>query len=198
MSLIAGVEGILEAKGPDHALVRVGGVTLLIRVPARDLTDLGAAGAMVRLWTHLVVREDDLQLYGFTYEMGLRLFERLLEVNSVGPRLALGVLSVMRPEAVAVAIINGDAASLTQAPGVGRRTAERIVLDLKGKLEEEFGPLVVTAAAGAGGGDREPALQALVALGYTLQEARQAILAERETGLSMEERVRRALQRMGR
>ena len=196
MSLISAVEGILEDTGSDYALVRVGGVTLQIGVPSRDLADLGTVGSLVRLWTHLVVREDDLQLYGFLSGQGKRMFQELLAVNGVGPKVALAVLSVMRPEALAAAIVQGDADSLTRAPGVGKRTAERIILDLKGKLEEEFGQVIVAATVGPGG-DREPALQALVALGYSLQEARQALLPEPEPGLPVEERVRRALQRMG-
>ena len=197
MSLIAAVEGTLDGVGPDHALVGVGGVTLQVRVPSRDLAELGSTGSRVRLWTHMVVREDDLQLYGFISDQARRLFEALLGVNGVGPKVALGLLSVVRPEAIAAAIAHGDAPALAQAPGVGRRTAERIILDLKGKMEEEFGQ-VLAAVAVQPGGDREPALQALVALGYSLQEARQALAGEHDPALSTEDRVREALRRIGR
>ena len=196
MSLIAAVEGTLAGVGPDHVLVGVGGVTLQVRVPSHDLADLGPVSSRVRLWTHLVVREDDLQLYGFTSDQARRLFEALLGVNGVGPRVAIGLLSAIRLEAIAAAIVHSDATVLAQAPGVGRRTAERIILDLRGKIEEEFGQMLAAATVQPGS-DREPALQALVALGYSLQEARQALAGEHEPGLSTEERVRRALRRSG-
>jgi Holliday junction DNA helicase RuvA len=196
MSLIAAVEGVLEEKGVDYALVGMGGVTLRVHIPVHDLAQLGGDGSTVRLRTHLVVRADDLQLYGFATEHGCRLFQALLDVSGVGPKVALAVLSIMPPESVAMAIVAGDAATLSQAQGVGKRTAERIVLDLKGKLEEEFGPSMVLAKD-APAGERDAGLQALVALGYSALEARQALSVEREEGLSVEERVRRALQRMG-
>ena len=197
MSLIASVQGVLEEKGLDYVLLAVGGVTLQVSVPVYDLVDLGAVGTVVRLRTHLVVREDDLQLYGFATEHGRRLFESLLDVGGVGPRVALAVLSVMPAEAVAAAIVAGDSAAISQAQGVGKRTAERIILELKGKMEEEYGPAAVLAKA-TSALDSDPALQALQALGYSSLEARQALSVEQEEDLSVEDRVRRALQRMGR
>lgn len=196
MSLVAAIEGTLEGKGSDFALVRVGGVTLRVYVPTPDLARLDPLGGPVRLSTHLVVREDDLQLYGFPTEPGCRLFQLLLDVSGVGPRVALGVLSALPPESAAAAIATGDAAALSRAPGVGKRTAERIILDLKGKLEEEFGVLAV-ASSSADDGREDAALRALVALGYRPLEARQALSVEQDEGRPLEERVRRALQRMG-
>ena len=196
MSLIAAVEGTLKAKGIDYALVQVGGVTFQVAVPTPDLASLEPIGGAVRLATHLVVREDDLQLYGFVTEPGRRIFQLLLEVSGVGPRVALALLSALPPEAAAAAIASGDAQALSGAQGVGKRTAERIILDLKGKLEEEFGLLAV-AMTSADDGQQDAALRALVALGYKPLEARQALSVEQDQGLLLEERVRRALQRMG-
>ncbi len=201
MSIIAGVEGTVEAKHADSVVVRVGGGILLrVFVPAHDLGGLPGADSPVRLHTHLIVREDDLQLYGFATEHGRRLFEMLIGVSQVGPKAALAVLSVLPPEDLATAIVAGDATAISRAPGVGKRTAERIILDLKGKLEEEIGaPMVTTAGvtttAGAAG---DPALQWLMALGYSALEARQALAAEDGAAdAPTDERVRRALQRMG-
>jgi Holliday junction DNA helicase RuvA len=196
MSLIAAVEGTLKAKGIDYVLVQVGGVTFHVAVPTPDLAGLDPIGGPVRLATHLVVREDDLQLYGFATEPGRRIFQLLLEVSGVGPRVALALLSALPPEAAAAAIASGDAQALSGAQGVGKRTAERIILDLKGKLEEEFGLLAV-AMTSADDGHQDAALRALVALGYKPLEARQALSVERDQELPLEERVRRALQRMG-
>ena len=201
MSIIAGIEGAVEAKHADSVVVRVGGGILLrVFVPAHDLGGLPGAGSPVRLHTHLIVREDDLQLYGFATEHGRRLFEMLIGVSQVGPKAALAVLSVLPPEDLATAIVASDATAISRAPGVGKRTAERIILDLKGKLEEEIGSPVLTSAgvsttAGTAG---DPALQWLMALGYSALESRQALATEDgATDGSTDERVKRALQRMG-
>ena len=201
MSIIAAIEGAIERKTADAAIVRVGGgVSLRVYVPSNDLAALPSGGEQARLFTHLVVREDDLQLYGFATEQGLRLFELLIGVSQIGPKVALAVLSALAPQDLAVAIAAGDARTLSRAPGIGRRTADRIILELGGRLEDEFGAafLAGTSAApvaAAPGGDL--ALQWLLALGYSAFEARQALSVEREEGLETDERVRRALQRMG-
>ncbi len=201
MSIIAAIEGAIERKAADAAIVRVGGgVSLRVYVPSNDLAALPSGGEQARLFTHLVVREDDLQLYGFATEQGLRLFELLIGVSQIGPKVALAVLSALAPQDLAVAIAAGDARTLSRAPGIGRRTADRIILELGGRLEDEFGAafLAGTSAApvaAAPGGDL--ALQWLLALGYSAFEARQALSVEREEGLETDERVRRALQRMG-
>ena len=203
MSLVAGVEGTIEAKDADSVIVRVGGGILLrVSVPAHDVGAMPASGAPVKLHAHLIVREDDLQLYGFPTEQGRRLFEMLIGVSQVGPKAALAVLGVLPPEDLAAAIVSSDSAAISRAPGVGKRTAERIILDLKGKLEEDIGaPIAVATGAGASaGGTGDPALQWLMALGYSAIEARQALASEdgaADAGLPTEERVRRALERMG-
>ena len=188
MSLIASIEGVLEAKRTDSALVRVGGVTFLIAVPSHDLAALPSPGIAVKLVTHLVVREDDLQLYGFADERGRTMFESLLGISGVGPKAALAILSVMSAEALASAILSGDAIAITKAQGVGKRTASRIILELKGKLEPDW------ALGHATPGDRD-VIDALTALGYSDTEARQAVAAiPKDDSLSMDERVRDALQ----
>ena len=197
MSLIAGIEGLLESKRLDAALVRVGGVTLEVWMPALDLASLPAPGSTVRLLTHLIVRDDDLLLYGFATVRGRAMFESLIGVNSVGPKAALAVLSVLSPESLATAILAGDAASISRAQGVGKRTAERIILELKGKIEDEIGSLPLTATGVSIGGADDPALSALLSLGFSALEARQALGVEKEDGLTIDQRIRRALQRIG-
>jgi len=197
MSLLAAIEGIVESKQADAALVRVGGgITLRVYMPGYDLADL-PAGETVRLLTHLIVREDDLQLYGFASEWGRRLFESLLGVSGVGPKAALSVLSVLSPQDLASAIVAGDSTAISRAHNVGKRTAERIIVDLQSKLEEEMGGLVMPPAGGPATSASDPALAALVSLGFSALEARQALSSEPDDGLTNDERVRRALQRMG-
>lgn len=200
MSIIAGIEGLLEAKRADTALVRVGGVTFQVAVPAHDLASLPNPGAIVRLVTHLVVREDDLQLYGFADERGRAMFESLLGISGVGPKAALAVLSVMSAEELATSILAGDANAISKAQGVGKRTAERIILELRGKVEDELGGMPLPSSSGGGvtaGSAGDPALAALLGLGFSALEARQALGVEQEEGLNVDDRVRRALQRIG-
>ena len=201
MSLIEAIEGTVEGTTGDAALVRIGGgIVLRVLVPGHDLAALPPTGGQVRLLTHLGVREDDLQLYGFVSEQGRRLFESLIGVSQVGPKAAMAVLSVLSPEELAAAIVAADTVAISRAPGVGKRTAERIILELKSGVEEGMGapvpatgPMARAAAAGAG----DPALQWLLGLGFSAVEARQALSVEPEDGLSTDERVRHALQRMG-
>lgn len=195
--MIAAVRGTLEGRGADHALVAVGGVVLRIASSAATLRELGEVGAPVTLHTHLYVREDSLQLFGFRTLEELRLFETLLGVTGVGPRLALSILSFASVDQLQAAILSEDAALLSKAPGVGRKTAARIILELRGKL---------TAAVGAGAPGRVAAdqatsevLEALQALGYTTAEAVQAVaaLGEEARDLTPEQRVFAALRRLG-
>lgn len=198
MSIIAGIEGLLESKRPDAALVRVGGITFQISVPAHDLAAMPAPGNVVRLVTHLVVREDDLLLYGFADEHGRTMFESLLGISGVGPKAALAVLSVMSAEELVTSILAGDANAISRAQGVGKRTAERIILELRGKVEDELGGMPLPSSSGvSAGGAGDPALVALLGLGFSALEARQALGVEQEEGLDVDGRVRRALQRIG-
>ena len=192
--MIRSVRGALEAVGPGWAIVNVGGVGLQVFVPATALTTLGPVGSQVSLHTHLAVREGDLTLYGFPTTEALRLFEMFLDVSGVGPRNALGLLSAMTPEALGHAIITEDIRTLSSAPGVGKKTAARIILEVRGKLEESWS----TPAPVAVGGDGD-VLAALMALGYTGAEARTAMAALPADGsLTTEERVRQVLQSMAR
>jgi Holliday junction DNA helicase RuvA len=180
--------------------VRVGGVTFQVWVPGYDLAGLPGVGSVVRLVTHLVVREEDLQLYGFADERGRKMFESLLGISGVGPKAALAVLSVMSTEDLITSILAGDVNALTKAQGVGKRTAERIILELKGKVEDDLGdmPLPSTSASVINAGSAgDPALTALLGLGFSALEARQALGVEQEEGLNIDDRVRRALQRIG-
>ncbi len=200
MSLIEAIEGTVEGTTGDAALVRIGGgLVLRVLVPGHDLAALPRTGGQVRLLTHLAVREDDLQLYGFVSEQGRKLFGSLIGVSQVGPKAAMAVLSVLSPEELAGAIVAGDTVAISRAQGVGKRTAERIILELRAGVEEQMGGPIPAAgsSAGAAGAGRDPALQWLLGLGFSAAEARQALAVEAEDGLETDERVRRALRRMG-
>ena len=188
--MIIGVHGTLEATGPDWVHIRVGGVTLQVSVPGNSVSSLGTLGSQVTLYTYLRIRDEEPVLYGFTDAASLDLFGMLTAVSGVGPRTALALLSSLDPARLQTAIVTGDTAALSSAQGVGNRTANRIVLDLKGKLEEaEFAEVAFS-------GDTDgQVIAALTALGYSPAEARAAAVASAVTAeTEVDDRIRVALQ----
>ncbi len=192
--MIVGLRGILAAVGPDWVHVVVGGVTLQVWVPANAIASLGAIGATVSLHTLLRIRDEQPLLYGFPNEASSQLFTLLNGVSGVGPRLALALLSSLDPASLQLAVASGDAAALAAAPGVGRRTANRIILELRGRVDDIEGQGVTPASSANG-----EVLDALAALGYSASEAKAAVDAVPDVdGLTVEERIRLALQQFGR
>ena len=189
-SLISSVHGVLEATGSDWVDVSIGGITLRVSAPSPFVEACGQVGSPVRLFTSLQVREDDLSLYGFETPEARQTFETLLGISGIGPRVALSILSIFQPDALSAAVESGDIKSFTAVPGVGRRTASRIVLELKGKLDLDW-------ASTSGSQHDGDALDALTALGYTQAEAREALSTlPADTPDATEDRVRLALQQL--
>jgi len=194
--VIAFVEGIVAEVTGDRVVLQAGAFGVEVLATPKALSNC-RPGAMVRLATHLVVREDGWTLYGFPDAESRALFQQLLGVGGVGPKLALGLLGVLTPQQVALAVGSGDAALLATAPGVGKRTAERLVVELKGKLPE-----VLEGVAGARGPSVSPAaedaVEALVALGYRESTVRAAIvdLAAHSPEAGPETLIRKALARL--
>ena len=186
-SIISSVSGALSATGPDWVDVAVGGVTLRISVTGAAASGAGRVGDAVSLYTSLQVREDSLSLFGFPTEDERMTFDTLLGVSGIGSRLALAMLDRFSPQALAQAIDAGDTRALATVPGVGRRTASRIVLELKGKLDLDF-----SDAAASPDSDL---VDALAALGYGDAEAREA-LSGTDAAASEEDRLRAALERL--
>ena len=188
--MIVGVRGALAATGPDWVHVSIGGVTLQVFVPSNAIAALGSTGSMVSLQTLLRIREEQPILYGFPDDASAQLFTLLTGVSGVGPRLALALLGSLDASSLQLAVASGDAAALSAAPGVGRRIANRIILELRGKVDEIEGPAGIAFVDGQG-----EVLAALAALGYSASEARQAVGAIPDSeGLTVEERIRLALQ----
>ena len=162
-----------------------------MNVPASSVEQLGNMGDGVRLFTSLQMRADSLTLYGFVGEDSRRAFEVLLGINGVGPRVALSVLSRFTAESLAAAVASGDTDAFGGVPGVGKKTASRIVLELKGKLDDGLVGLPEII------GDVDT-IEALTALGYTVSEAREAASSlPPASSMPLEDRVREALQRIG-
>lgn len=182
--MISYVKGILAEKAKDRIVVESGMMGIGIFVPMSVLEVLPPLGEEVKIYTHLQVREDDMSLYGFLSRSDLEMFRQLLGVNGIGPKGALGILSALRPEDLRLAVMTGDAKAISRAPGVGAKTAQRIILDLKDKVQAEDlltplldGSAAVSPAAGNGlsGNAVKEAVEALVALGYTNAEAVKAV-----------------------
>jgi Holliday junction DNA helicase RuvA len=194
--MIASIRGYLLFIGVDHAVVETGGVGFLVYAPRNVLGALGEIGGEVRLYTHLHIREDVLALYGFATSDQRHLFETLLSVSGVGPKVALSMLSSAPPDELRAAIAGGDTARLARVPGIGKKTAERLVLELRGKLDIKGVP-----ASGA-----TPALMAanaelaemLVGLGFSAAEASAALAAlPADAPTELDERLRLALRYFG-
>jgi Holliday junction DNA helicase RuvA len=197
--MIGRLKGTLLRKEPPALLVDVGGVGYEIEAPMTTFYDLPAVGETVVLHTHLVVREDAHLLYGFAREAQRRLFRELLKVNGVGPRIALAILSGLSDEELARCVANEDLARLTQVPGIGRKTAERLIVELRDKLPAPVETASVASAASSPGVPADPAAEAvsaLIALGYKPNEASRVVRSVPGKGLSVEEIIRQALKGM--
>ncbi len=192
--MIARLHGKVAAVGPDSLVVDVGGVGYRVRVPRSVVEQVRGPGDTVTLHTHLHVRENELALYGCSTEEELGLFEMLLGVSGIGPRSAMNIVSNVPVETLREAVARGDAGSLARLPGVGKRTAERLVAELKGKLGEAASSPVGALSAG----DAE-VIAALTGLGYSVAEAQQALAGLPPAGsLPLEERIRLALRSFAR
>lgn len=186
--MISYIKGILADKGRDRIVVEAGSVGYGIYVPLSVLERLPPLGQEVQIHTYLQVREDDMSLYGFLARPDLEMFKRLIGVTGIGPKGALGILSALRPEELRLAILTGDAKAISRAPGVGAKTAQRLILDLKDKVKADEAlelfpgaPAGETAPSVSGEAAKE-AVDALVALGYTNLEAVKAVRSVEMTG----------------
>ena len=194
--MIAAVRGEVLEIGLDHAVVEVGGAGLAVHATPATLARL-RRGEQARLSTSLVVREDSLTLFGFTDSDERELFTLLQTVTGVGPRLALATLAVLDPDALRRALADGDATALTRVPGIGRKGAERMVLELRDKV---VAPAPVPSTPAAAGGLRAQVVEALLGLGFPAKPAEQAVdavLAE-NGGTDASTALRAALSRLGR
>ncbi len=192
--MIASLSGKLESLAADGAVLNVGGVGFRVFMPTGALAALGAPGHDVKVYTHMHVREDNIALYGFASAEELWLFETLIGVTGLGPKLSLAILSALSPEQVTAAIATSSADMLDMVPGVGRKVANRIILELK----EKIGAGWVAAPATKAAQENTDVLAALTSLGYSAAEAVKAVGAlPAESDLELEEKIKLALQYLG-
>jgi len=173
--MIAHLKGQLTYKSPEHSIVDVNGVGYKVFTPLSTYYALPQLGKSVSLRIHTRVREDDLKLFGFLTEEEQSIFEKLITINKVGPKLALGILSGLSPSELLTAVMNKDTARLSSIPGVGKKTAERLALELKDKLADLALDMKHQPNADHQDGFYEDALSALVNLGYKKPQAEKAL-----------------------
>lgn len=187
--MIGRLRGLILERGHDAIVIEVGGVGYVVAVTPRTLSDLPGLGQEVVLHTHLHVREDQLALFGFDSAPDKELFSLLLGVSGVGPKLAMAILATMTHEQLRIAVTTDDIVALTAVPGIGKRSAQKLLLELKPRLDVLDGPSIATGPLGE-------VREALEGLGYSAEEIR-GTLAEMPEDLPVEEMVKRSLQQLG-
>lgn len=188
--MIASLQGKLAHRGKDYVIVQVGGVGFQVFVPQTLLDSSPRPGQEVILFTHLHVRENELTLYGCSSEEELAIFRLLLGVSGIGPKVALSILSFLPPDRLEAAIAQEDVATLARVPGIGPKTAKKLVFDLKDKVSAEVAPGIPAPALTEADADL---IAALTSLGYSVAEAQEALRALPREPLPLEEKVRLAL-----
>jgi Holliday junction DNA helicase RuvA len=192
--MIGSLRGRLQQKSPPMLMIDVQGVGYEIEAPMSTFYQLPEVGQEIHLYTHLVIRDDAHLLFGFASERERQLFRTLIKVNGVGPKMALTILSGIEAEDFARCIHEADAARLTRLPGVGKKTAERLIVEMRDRLEDIQVPETRIAARARPGAARiEDAISALIALGYKPQEASRHVHAVAADNMSSEDIIREAL-----
>ena len=177
--MIGFVQGKVDAISEDNVVIDTGGIGYNVRISAKTAQELPGIGQEVRLYTYTSVREDGISLFGFLSRDSLDIFKKIITVNGIGPKGGLAVLSVMSADELKFAIISGNAQEITKAPGIGKKTAERVILDLKDKISVEDTQIRKEISSYDGlpqtGKAQSEAVEALTALGYSATDALHAV-----------------------
>jgi Holliday junction DNA helicase RuvA len=197
--VFAYIKGMLDYKGTDSIVVEANGVGYRIYTPFSTLEKIGQVGETVKVFTHLHVREDAMTIYGFLTQEELGMFELLISVSGVGPKAALSLISTVSPSRFGLAVITGDANTIVKAQGIGKKIAQRIILELKDKIKKEqlesFDSDTDTSSIPAEGDSaRSEAVSALMVLGYNHAEARKAVSSVYSEEMDVELIIKKALQ----
>lgn len=195
--MYAYIKGSLEIKSNDHVIVEANGVGYRIFMSSNAIQRLGELNSVVKVFTHYHVREDNISLYGFCNLEELRMFELLISVSGVGAKSAIAILSNITPSKFALAVISNDVKELTKLPGIGAKSAQRIILELKDKLKTEESIAAESdfevQSVLAKDDNMHEAISALQVLGYPVKDATKAVTSVDCTGLSVEEIIKKAL-----
>ncbi|GJQ62042.1 MAG: Holliday junction ATP-dependent DNA helicase RuvA [Melioribacteraceae bacterium] len=193
--MIGFVEGKIASKKPTEVLVNVNGIGYKVRIAVTVFDELPAAGENILLHTYLSVREDALELFGFLHDSDRELFKLLISVNGIGPKLAQSILSGIRGSELQSAISEGNISRIVAIPGIGKKTAERLVVELKDKIEKTIDTEIDYSV---GGSAKSDAIAALVSLGYSLKNAEKTVLSimESNSDISIEELIKESLAKL--
>lgn len=200
--MISYIKGTLERRAESYIIIETGGIGYQVFVSPATLAKLPQTGAEVKVFTYFSVKEDGMSLYGFASQEEQEMFHKLLTVSGVGPKGALGFLSMLKPSEIIMAILSDDVKTLSKAPGVGRKTAQRVILELKDKFKTEEAlsmggaELEGIVETSIGGDAKFEAIDAMTALGYSRSEAAKAVNAVAAEGMSTEEILKAALKKM--
>ena len=194
--MIAYIKGVLEIKYNDSVVVETGGIGYKIFMPQNEIEKLGNIGDTVKVHTYYYVREDNISLYGFTSQEKLRMFELLIQTSGIGAKSATTILANIEPHTFALAVVTNDDARLTKIPGIGKKTAARMILELKDKMKVELDGQEISnsvAIENHYSENVEEAISALQVLGYTKRDIEKALEKQELNSLSVEEIIRKGL-----
>lgn len=197
--MISYIKGILELRGDGFVIVEAGGLGYQIFVSPTTLSKFPTTGEQIKVYTFMSVKEDGIALYGFANAQELEIFQRLLSVTGVGPKAALGFLSALSPQELILAVLSDDLKALCKAPGIGKKTAQRVVLELKDKFQTADAIAMEMDAPTAQSEQNHAkleAIEALAALGYSRSEAAKAVHAITDENLTTEEILKTALKKL--
>ncbi|WP_312044926.1 Holliday junction branch migration protein RuvA [Anaerotignum sp.] len=196
--MISYIKGTLAHRGESYIILENGGIGYQIFVSAGFLSRMPEAGKEIKIFTYMSVKEDGISLFGFTSKEEQEMFLKLLTVGGVGPKGALGFLSQLTPQEIVMAILSADAKTLSKAPGVGKKTAQRVILELKDKCttEDAIAVPMEMVDGDAVGGAKFEAIEALTALGYSRSEAAKAVGMVAAEGMTTEDILKAALKKM--
>lgn len=187
------IKGTIEEMNLDSLVIEANDIGYKVNVSSNTLSDV-KLGQKCKIHTKLIVREDDMSLCGFSTKEELKMFELLNSVSKIGPKVALGILSFATPKQIGAYIVSEDVAKMSKAPGVGKKTAERIILELKDKIDKnniEFEPNLLNQVPVSVSSDE--AVDALVALGYSTKEAKEAVDKCKKDGMNTEDIIKKSL-----
>ena len=197
--MISYIKGTVEQMTDSSVVIECGGIGYQILVSVATLAKLSGK-AHVKVYTYMQVREDGITLYGFLDHEEIQMFHRLITVNGLGPKIAMGMLGAVTPSQIMLAIVTDDVNALSKAPGIGKKTAQRIILDLKDKIktEDAVAGMAVSPQESlrVSSGEKQDAIDALIALGYGRSDAVKAVMEVAVEGLSAEQIIKNALRKL--
>lgn len=198
--MISFLRGVIASKNESGAVIDVGGIGFFVNMPTSDIAKLGSVGENVTVNTYFQIRDEEPQMYGFLTSDEMSYFNKLISISGIGPKAALAILGTLSVQDLAFAIIAEDVKAITRAPGVGTKMAQRVILELKGKIDtqEAVGASAVSAQSAPAGGVRADtgAVNALIALGASPSEAQKVVMQIGGQGMSTEDIIKEALRRM--